>query len=80
MLIIETDSSYLSKGWTLFRAPSLPITYRVRLGKRFDPPQNAADFVEELDREFTRELAGAPQETWLGQTSEPPENRLVQTE
>lgn len=80
VLIIETDSPYLSKGWTLFRVPSLPITYRVRLGKRFDPPQDAADFIQELEREFTRELAGAPQETWLGQTSEPPENRLVQTE
>ncbi|HEY6922478.1 MAG TPA: lysophospholipid acyltransferase family protein, partial [Steroidobacteraceae bacterium] len=42
MLIIETDSPYLSKGWTLFRVPSLPITYRVRLGKRFDPPLDAA--------------------------------------
>jgi 1-acyl-sn-glycerol-3-phosphate acyltransferase len=80
VLIIETDSPYLSKGWTLFRVPSLPITYRVRLGKRFDPPQNAADFIEELDREFKRELAGAAQEAWLGQTSEPPENRLAQAE
>jgi 1-acyl-sn-glycerol-3-phosphate acyltransferase len=80
VLIIETDSPYLSKGWTLFRVPCLPITYRVRLGKRFDPPQNAADFIEELDREFKRELAGAAQEAWLGQTSEPPENRLAQAE
>jgi len=80
VLIIETDSPYLSKGWTLFRVPSLPITYRVRLGKRFDPPESAADFVEELEREFTRELVGAPQEAWLGQTSETSENRLVQTE
>jgi 1-acyl-sn-glycerol-3-phosphate acyltransferase len=80
MLIIETDSPYLSKGWTLFRVPSLPITYRVRLGKRFDPPRNAADFIQELDREFTRELAGAAQEGWLGQTSEASGNRLVQTE
>jgi len=80
VLIIETDSPYLSKGWTLFRVPSLPITYRVRLGRRFDPPESAADFVEELEREFTRELTGALQEAWLGQTSAPPENRLIQTE
>src|ERR1700692_3689097 len=37
-LVIETDSPFLSKGWPLFRRPELPITYRVRLGKRFDPP------------------------------------------
>jgi 1-acyl-sn-glycerol-3-phosphate acyltransferase len=80
MLIIETDSPYLSKGWTLFRVPSLPITYRVRLGRRFDPPSTAAAFVEELEREFTRELTGAPQAAWLGETGESSENRLVQTE
>jgi 1-acyl-sn-glycerol-3-phosphate acyltransferase len=80
VLIIETDSPYLSKGWPLFRIPSLPITYRVRLGRRFEPPRNAADFVEELDREFARELAGALQAAWLGQSSGPSENRLIQTE
>jgi 1-acyl-sn-glycerol-3-phosphate acyltransferase len=81
MVIIETDSPYLSKGWTLFRVPpSVPILYRVRLGRRFDPPRNAAAFMEELEREFTKELAGAPQAAWLGETSAPPENRLIQTE
>src|SRR6266404_3487783 len=30
-LVIETDSPYLSKGWPLFKRPSLPIIYRVRL-------------------------------------------------
>ena len=33
-LVIETDSPFLSKGWPLFRRPTLPITYRVRLGRR----------------------------------------------
>ena len=80
MVIIETDSPYLSKGWTLFRVPNVPILYRVRLGRRFDPPRNAAALMEELEREFTKELAGAPQAAWLGQTSDPPGNRLVQTE
>jgi 1-acyl-sn-glycerol-3-phosphate acyltransferase len=74
MLIIETDSPYLSKGWPLLRVPSLPITYRVRLGKRFDPPRNAAALVEELEREFITELTGAPQNKWLGQTPHPPES------
>ena len=80
-LIIETDSPYLSKGWPLFRVASLPITYRVRLGRRFDPPRDAAAFMEELQREFTTELTGgALQNGWLGETRESPENRLVQTE
>src|SRR5580693_1697509 len=49
-LLIETDSPYLSKGWPLFKRPGLPITYRVRLGKRFDPPSDVAAFTEKLDQ------------------------------
>lgn len=80
VLIIETDSPYLSKGWPLFRVPSVPITYRVRLGRRFDPPQNVAAFMEKLELEFTSELAGALQTGWLGETTDPPDHHLVQTE
>src|SRR5271154_3720922 len=41
-LIIETDSPFLSKGWPLFKRPDLPIVYRVRLGKRFEPGRDVA--------------------------------------
>jgi len=58
-LIIETDSPYLSKGWPLFRRPHLPITYRVRLGKRFDPPTDVAAFMVALEQEYTLQLSGA---------------------
>jgi len=64
-LIIETDSPYLSKGWPLFKRPSLPITYRVRLGKRFEPRQDVAGFTAELDTYYRSELAGALQSRWL---------------
>jgi 1-acyl-sn-glycerol-3-phosphate acyltransferase len=64
-LVIETDSAFLSKGWPLFRRPSLPITYRVRLGKRFDPPSNVAAFTGELDAYYRQALAGALQSRWL---------------
>jgi 1-acyl-sn-glycerol-3-phosphate acyltransferase len=64
-LIIETDSPYLSKGWPLFRRPSLPITYRVRLGKRFDAPQDVAAFTAALDTYYRDELRGAMQSRWL---------------
>src|ERR1700723_3353684 len=64
-LIIETDSPFLSKGWPLFRRPELPIIYRVRLGKRFDPPQDAVTFTAELDRYYRHELQGALQSRWL---------------
>jgi 1-acyl-sn-glycerol-3-phosphate acyltransferase len=63
--IIETDSPYLSKGWPLFRRPNLPITYRIRLGKRFDPPVDVNSFMSALEREYTQQLTGALQSEWL---------------
>jgi 1-acyl-sn-glycerol-3-phosphate acyltransferase len=67
-LVIETDSPFLSKGWPLFRRPELPITYRVRLGKRFDPPTDVPAFTAELDRYYRHELEGALQARWLKRT------------
>jgi 1-acyl-sn-glycerol-3-phosphate acyltransferase len=64
-LIIETDSPFLSKGWPLFRRPSLPITYRVRLGRRYPPPEDVAAFTADLDAYYRAELAGAMQSRWL---------------
>lgn len=55
-ILIETDSKYLSKGWPLFRKPPMPIHYRLRLGRRFDPPQNTRRFMAELEHYFAHEL------------------------
>jgi 1-acyl-sn-glycerol-3-phosphate acyltransferase len=56
-VFIETSSPYLGKGWPLFRKPPMPISYRLRLGRRFDPPQNAQRFMAELEQYFAEELA-----------------------
>jgi len=55
-ILIETDSKYLSKGWPMFRVAPMPIHYRVRLGRRFDPPQNTHRFMAELEHYFAHEL------------------------
>ena len=55
-VLIETDSKYLSKGWPLFRKPPLPIHYRVRLGRRFEPSQHTHEFMTELEKYFAHEL------------------------
>ena len=55
-ILIETNSKYLSKGWSLFRKPPMPIHYRVQLGRRFDPPQHTQRFMAELEHYFTHEL------------------------
>ncbi len=59
-VFIETESPYLSKGWPLFRRPDMPITYRIRLGRRFDPPERAAAFTQELEAYFIESLRDAP--------------------
>jgi 1-acyl-sn-glycerol-3-phosphate acyltransferase len=64
-LLIETDSPFLSKGWPLFKRPTLPIVYRVRLGRRFDPPSNVTAFTEELDSYYRQALASTLQSRWL---------------
>jgi 1-acyl-sn-glycerol-3-phosphate acyltransferase len=64
-LLIETDSPFLSKGWPLFKRPELPIIYRIRLGRRFDPPTDVPAFTAELDCYYRQELQGALQARWL---------------
>ena len=70
-LIIETDSPFLSKGWPLFRRPSFPISYRMRLGRRLDPPGDVRELMQELDQYFCTELAQAPQNRWLAARESP---------
>ena len=55
-VLIETDTRYLSKGWSLFRKPQLPLHFRVRLGRRFEPPQQTHAFMAELEHYFSHEL------------------------
>jgi 1-acyl-sn-glycerol-3-phosphate acyltransferase len=57
VVIIETPSAFLGKGWRLAMRPELPLSYRVSLGRRFEPPQDVRAFTAELDRYFRRELA-----------------------
>ena len=65
-LIIETDSPLLSKGWSMFRRVPMPVTYRMRLGRRIDPPGDVREFVEQLDQYLRAELAQATaQNHWI---------------
>jgi 1-acyl-sn-glycerol-3-phosphate acyltransferase len=60
-VFIESDSKFLCKGWSLRRRPSLPIAYRVRLGKRYDPPGDVRAFISELERYFENRLEYSPE-------------------
>lgn len=56
-VLIETDSPFLGKGWPIYRVPRLPLTYRVRLGRRFDAPSDSAALMVELELYFTTALS-----------------------
>lgn len=79
VVLIETDSPYLSKGWPPWKAPRLPILYRVRLGRRLEPPGEASDCLRALESEYRAQLADAPQRAWLGDAASgniaPPDRR-----
>lgn len=55
-VFIETNSPYLSKGWPLFRRPSMPIEYRVRLGRRFEAGEDNKALMRDLEQYFQSEL------------------------
>lgn len=59
-LLIETDSPFLGKTWRLPDRPRLPVTYRIKLGKRFAPPEDPGRFTEHLEAYFRATLAPAP--------------------
>lgn len=53
---IESSSPFLGKGWPLWKKPTFPLVYRVRLGKRFDATGDVKTFVAELEDYFRQEL------------------------
>lgn len=59
-LLIDFSSPYLGKTWPLFRPPQLPLTFRIRLGKRFDPPADPVAFAAELETYFREEARALP--------------------
>ena len=62
-VFIETNSPFLSKGWSLFRKPDFPLIYRARLGQRFAVNGEVKVFVANLEAYYREALeAGiAPQ-------------------
>jgi 1-acyl-sn-glycerol-3-phosphate acyltransferase len=65
-LIIDMDCPFLGKARGLWARPRFPVTYRVRLGKRFAPPQDVDAFMVELERHYRTELQGTWVMQWLG--------------
>lgn len=59
-LLIEYSVPYLGKAWPLWCRPLLPLSCRIRLGRRFPPPGEVAGFTRELESYFRAELGPKP--------------------
>ncbi len=59
-VFIDTDSPYLGKGWPIWRLPPLPIVFRARLGRRFEPRENHHELVAEVQAHLMQGLRGGP--------------------
>ena len=55
-VLIESETPYLRKGWTLLRKPSFPLVYRVRLGPRFLVDGGTDAFTQRLETHYRAEL------------------------
>lgn len=64
-LILEADSPCLSKGWSPKQRVSFPVSFRARLGRRFDAPDDARTLNQALETYFRDELADSVQNKWL---------------
>ena len=59
-VFIDTDSPYLGKGWPIWRLPPLPIVFRARLGRRFEPRENHHELVAEVHEHLLQGLRSGP--------------------
>ena len=59
-LLIEFSTPYLGKAWPLFRRPELPLSFRIRLGRRFPPPADIPAFTAELEAYYRAEAGAHP--------------------
>ena len=55
-VVIETDSPYVGKGWSLWKLPPIPVVFRARLGERFEPGTDPEQLSARMEEYFREEL------------------------
>lgn len=58
-VFIETDSPFLGKGGPILKKPAFPLSYRARLGRRFEVDGQVKTFVAEMEGYFRDTLRPA---------------------
>jgi 1-acyl-sn-glycerol-3-phosphate acyltransferase len=54
IVYISVNSAFLGKHWPMWRAPSLPVRYKITLGERFLPEGSVADILVKTEEQFTK--------------------------
>ena len=63
-IFIETNSTFLNKGWPVLKKPEFPLTYRARRGKRLRVSGDVKAFVANLESYYREELPTPAGQTW----------------
>lgn len=58
-VFIETDSPFLGKGWPILKKPAFPLSYRAKLGRRFEVDGQVKTFVAEMEGYYRETLRPA---------------------
>lgn len=58
-VVIESETPYLRKGWSVFRKPPFPLRVQVRLGRRFEPEGSPQALSGKVERHLRDALAPA---------------------
>jgi 1-acyl-sn-glycerol-3-phosphate acyltransferase len=56
-IVIEQDTHFLGKRYTFLKRYDLPMRFKIRLGRRFDPPSDPRAFTRTLRDYFLEELS-----------------------
>lgn len=56
-ILIDVESNFLGKKWSMLSIPKLPVRIRVRLGRRFSSGQGARDLAAEIEQYYRTRLA-----------------------
>ncbi len=59
-VFIESSSPFLGKHWPLWKLPTFPLVYRVRVGQCFEVTDDAKHFASDLERYYREQLTQKP--------------------
>ncbi len=70
-VMIDCSEAYLGKTYPIFKPPSLPLIFQLRLGQSFDAPVQTAGFTAMLKQHFVDQLTARAEDLPLRRQPQP---------